>query len=61
MQNILHRSKFHDYSNVLDNQISMLYQIIVWFNQDRISINDDYVTIHDADYSISEYIPKLEI
>lgn len=60
MQNILHRNNFNDYYDVLDKQIDMLYQIILWINENRILINDDYVNIENADYSISEYIPRLE-
>lgn len=61
MQNILHSSKFKNYSDVLDNQIKMLYQIILWINQDRLDTNNDNAKIIDAKYEVQEFIPNLEI
>lgn len=61
MQNLLHRSYFCNYFDVLDKQIDMLHQIILWENQNRILIKDHCVIIQGADYSISEYVPRLEL
>ncbi len=61
MQNILHNSRFQDYSDVLNNQIIMLHQIILWLNEDRLIISENGAIIRDAKYEIQEYIPNLEL
>lgn len=60
MQNILHRSNFNNYCDVINNQINMLYQIILWINDNRMLIFDDIVIIKNATYNIEDYIPNLE-
>lgn len=61
MQNILHNSKFLDYSDVLNNQIIMLHQIILWLNENRLIISKNSAIIRDAKYEIKDYIPNLEL
>jgi len=60
MQHLLHHRHFRDYEEILDHQIHMLYQIIRWINEDRLYIDNGYAHVRDADYTINEYIPRLE-
>lgn len=61
IQNIVHHSFFINYDDLLDRQIIMLIQIMKWFNEERIYFVDDYALVKDADYTIGEYIPKIEL
>ena len=60
MQSAISRFDFDGYDSVLDMQLSMLLQIIKWFQEDRITIEKNCVRVKDANYKISNYIPNLE-
>ncbi|HJE03087.1 MAG TPA: hypothetical protein K8U92_04340 [Aliarcobacter thereius] len=62
MQNLFPAIKFKNYDEVLDKQIYMLLQIMIWIQQDRLYIDkNDKVFILNAHYEIQEFIPNLEI
>lgn len=61
MQNLFPAYKFKSYDEVLDNQIVMLLQIMQWLEEKRIGIIGNRVVVANADYSIGEYIPAIEI
>ncbi len=61
MQNIFISNDTFDYDMVLDKQIPMLIQIMIWLNEDRITVNDRRVIVKDAEYILDHYIPNLEI
>lgn len=60
MQSLLSSKKFKVYEDVLNMQIFMLKQIMIWLREDRIYIKERSVFVEDADYTIGEYIPSLE-
>jgi folate-dependent phosphoribosylglycinamide formyltransferase PurN len=60
MQQLTHARSFNDYEDILGHQVPMLYQIILWINADRLHVDNGYAIVRNADYTISEYIPRLE-
>lgn len=60
MQSLLSSKKFKVYEDVLNMQIFMLKQIIIWLREGRLHIRERNVYIDDADYTIGEYVPALE-
>lgn len=60
MQSILSATLFGKYDDVLDMQINMLIQIMLWLEENRIVVKDGYVNVKNAQYEISQYIPNLE-
>jgi len=63
MQNIFPAHNFINYSDILDNQIIMLLQIMVWIKENRLKV-DEYkgdIFIKDASYKVSDFIPNIEI
>ncbi|WP_295937777.1 formyltransferase family protein [uncultured Alistipes sp.] len=60
MQNLILRRDYVDYDTVLDMQVPMLMQIIVWLREGRIGVRDNEVTVKDASYEIGSFIPRLE-
>jgi len=60
MQNIVPFVKYKNYDDILDNQIIMLEQIIVWLKENRLIIDNDRVIVKNANYVVDEFIPNLE-
>jgi phosphoribosylglycinamide formyltransferase-1 len=60
MQSLLSSKKFKVYEDVLNMQIFMLKQIMIWLREGRIQIRERNVYVEDADYTIREYVPSLE-
>lgn len=60
MQSILPAARFHDYDSVLNMQPPMMYQIIKWLCDNRISVHDGNVFIKDAVYNAGTFIPEIE-
>ena len=60
MQSLLSSKKFKVYEDVLNMQIFMLKQIMIWLRDGRIHIRERNVYIDDAGYTIGEYVPALE-
>ena len=60
MQSILHKSEFKNYDDVLDLQIYMIVQIILWLKESRVRVVNDKVIIKHAVYEVSTYIPNVE-
>lgn len=61
MQSIMHSSEFKDYDDVLDMQIQMIAQIVIWLRESRVSYSKGKVLITGASYKIEKYVPNLEI
>lgn len=62
MQSYLHNSEYQTYDDVLNLQIPMLIQLMIWIKTRRFIIDvDGRPKISEASYSISRYIPNLEI
>lgn len=61
MQSIFHSKTFSNYEEVLDLQLPMIYQIFCWLIQNRISIENNRVTIDEAIYNEQVFYPNLEI
>lgn len=60
MQSIMPANNFSGYDSVLDLQIPMLKQIILWLENNRIIFEGDVSYIKDAKYSLDTFIPNLE-
>jgi len=60
MQNIVPFVKYKNYDDILDNQTTMLEQIIVWLKENRLIIDNDRVIVKNANYVVDEFIPNLE-
>ena len=61
MQNIFPAVKFKHYDDVLDNQIPMLHQLMIWLNEERVTIESNgYVLVKNASYGIGDFVPNLE-
>lgn len=60
MQSILPKQKYSKYDDLLDMQIPMLEQIILWVLDYRLNINKNHVLIEGATYNLCPYIPNLE-
>lgn len=61
MQNLVLRKDYLDYDTVLDMQIPMFMQIVLWLRQGRIELNGGEVSVKDAVYEIGRFIPRLEL
>ena len=61
MQSIRHSTEFKCYDDVLDLQILMIAQIIIWLRDSRVGLSNGNVVVKDASYKICTYIPNLEI
>jgi phosphoribosylglycinamide formyltransferase 1 len=61
MQNIFPAVHFTDYEDVLGKQETMLLQLMTWFEQDRVHIENNRVVVTNASYEIAEYIPNVEL
>lgn len=61
MQSLLHNSEFGTYDDVLDLQIAMLIQLMIWLKNRRLHLDNNMPYIKDASYSIARFIPNLEI
>lgn len=62
MQNIFPRINFENYDDILDKQLIMLWQIIVWINNDRLIIDkNNSVHIKNANYKVKDFIPNVEL
>ncbi len=60
MQSLLSSIKYKAYEDVLNMQIFMLKQIMIWLREGRIQRREQNVYVEDADYKIAEYVPSLE-
>ncbi len=60
MQHIFPAIRFSGYDEVLDAQVTMLYQICRWLDEDRIRREGNYIVVEDADYTPGAFIPNLE-
>ena len=60
MQSIFCSHNFKSYDDVLDLQILMLKQIILWIEQKRFVFDNDKFRIINAKYEIDTFIPNLE-
>lgn len=61
MQNIFPSIRFKNYDEVLDKQLPMLRQLMQWIIEDRLMVENSNVSIKNASYAVSEFIPNLEI
>jgi phosphoribosylglycinamide formyltransferase 1 len=61
MQNIYVLNEEANYDKILDGQIPMLFQIISWLKEDRISVSNRKVTVKNANYSLDSFIPNLDM
>ena len=61
MQNLILRKDFQNYDSVLDMQVLMFKQIILWLKDSRIEVIDGAVSVKDAVYELGSFIPRLEI
>jgi phosphoribosylglycinamide formyltransferase 1 len=61
MQNIFPAVLFTDYEDVLGKQETMLLQLMTWFEEDRVHIENNRVVVANASYEIAEYIPNVEL
>jgi len=61
MQNIFPAMQFSTYDDILDKQLIMLLQIMIWIDEDRLVVTNNDVIIKKATYLVEEYIPNLEI
>ncbi len=50
-----------EYDKILDKQIPMLIQLMVWLKEERLIIDGRKVRIKDAKYNFENYIPNLEL
>ena len=60
MQNLIVRRDYVNYETVLDMQVPMIMQIILWLREGRIGVVDGEVSVKDASYQIGSFIPRLE-
>ncbi|MBT3864708.1 hypothetical protein HOE67_03560 [Candidatus Peregrinibacteria bacterium] len=61
MQSVLSAHEYNDYDDVLDMQIPMFIQLMLWIDQGRMGALDGKVRIEGANYSVGQFIPNLEI
>jgi len=61
MQNIYPSKQFKNYNDILNKQVLMLIQLMVWFNNDRIQVKNKVVTVIQASYEVEEFIPNIEL
>ena len=60
MQSTTHAKNFKDYEDVLSLQLPMINQIFCWINEGRLIVEDNKVTILNADYNQANFYPELE-
>lgn len=61
MQNIFPSINFKNYDEVLDKQLIMILQLMVWIERDKLTIDkNNNVYIRDANYEVREFIPNLD-
>jgi folate-dependent phosphoribosylglycinamide formyltransferase PurN len=61
MQNIFPSINFKNYDEVLDKQLIMILQLMVWIERDKLTIDkNNNVYIRDANYEVKEFIPNLD-
>lgn len=60
MQSLVPTIGFKDYDQVLDQQLPMLLQIIIWIQAGRFRVVNDKVVIDGAKYDSGVFIPCLE-
>ena len=61
MQSILHYKFFSAYEDVLGLQLPMINQVFLWIMENRLSIENNKVTITGAGYHTTSFYPALEI
>ncbi len=61
MQSLVTLQGETDYDAVLDRQIPMLIQIILWLKENRIRVDGRRVTVERAAYRLGPFVPNLEI
>lgn len=62
MQNIFPAIKFKSYDDVLDKQLIMLLQLMIWIEQDRLIVKENGdVYIYNAKYDVQDFIPNIEV
>ncbi len=60
MQNIISYQNFTSVEDLINNQNVMQMQIINWISQGRFGVSDGRAYVINADYSIGNYVPKIE-
>jgi len=60
MQSIFCSHNFRNYDDVLNLQIPMLKQVILWIEQNRFVFENEKFYIKNANYEIDTFIPNLE-
>ena len=60
MQNIFPATNFKTYDDVLDNQLIMLRQLMLWIDKDRLIIDEYSAKIQNASYEVNTFIPNIE-
>jgi phosphoribosylglycinamide formyltransferase 1 len=60
MQNICVAHNTVSCESILDNQIFMLVQIMMWLKQDRVRVEGRRVSIDKAIYDLGPFVPRLE-
>lgn len=60
MQNICIAGDCVEYDKILDNQIPMFIQIVLWLKQNRIRLKGRRVFVEHAKYSLGDFIPNIE-
>jgi len=62
MQNIFPAINFKSYDEVLDNQLIMIFQLMLWIEQDRlITEKNNNIYIKGGSYRVEEFIPNIEL
>ena len=61
MQNISLLKNELNYDEILDKQLPMLVQIMIWLKEGRMNIQGRKVRVKNAGYDLQSYIPNLEI
>ena len=60
MQSIFCTQNFKNYDDVLNFQLPMIKQIILWIEQERFVFDEDRFFIKNAKYEIGKFIPNIE-
>ncbi|MFY4788444.1 formyltransferase family protein [Aliarcobacter butzleri] len=61
MQNIFPSINFKNYDEVLDKQLIMILQLMIWIEKDKLIVDkNNNVYIKDANYEVKEFIPNLD-
>jgi phosphoribosylglycinamide formyltransferase 1 len=60
MQSIFHSENYRDYNDVLDMQILMIVQIIIWLRDSKIWVENGRVSIKGATYNVGSFMPNIE-